>query len=47
MAVETVHHKLPADEYQRMIAAGIIREGAPVELIDGRLIRKDSGDGHH
>jgi Uma2 family endonuclease len=47
MAIDVVHDKLTADEYQGMIAAGIIREGAPIELIDGRLIRKDSGDGHH
>ena len=47
MAIDVVDDKLTADEYQSMIAAGIIREGAPIELIDGRMIRKDSGDGHH
>jgi Uma2 family endonuclease len=47
MAIGLINDKLTADEYQRMIATGIIREGAPVELIDGRMIRKDSGDGHH
>ncbi len=47
MAIDLINDKLTADEYQRMIATGVIREGAPIELIDGRMIRKDSGDGHH
>ena len=47
MVTDLVHDKLTADEYQRLISAGIIRDGAPIELIDGRLIRKDSGGGHH
>jgi hypothetical protein len=29
------------DQYARMIASGIIPEGAPIELLDGLLVRKD------
>jgi hypothetical protein len=32
---------LTVDQYHQMIAGGILREGEPVELIDGVLIRKD------
>lgn len=47
MAVEMVHYKLTADEYQRMIEAGIIAEGAPVELIEGELIQMAAFGGEH
>lgn len=47
MAVELVHYKLTADEYQRMIETGIIAEGAPVELIAGELIQMAAFGGEH
>ena len=47
MAVELIHYKLTADEYQRMIETGIIPEGAPVELIEGELIRMAAFGGEH
>lgn len=36
---EMPRRKITADEYQRMITAGILREGERVELIDGELIQ--------
>jgi hypothetical protein len=36
--------RLDVDQFHRMIATGILREGAPIELIDGVLIRKDTSD---
>ncbi|HEX5269581.1 MAG TPA: Uma2 family endonuclease [Gemmataceae bacterium] len=35
---------LTVDQYHRMIEQGILREGAPTELIDGILVRKDRSD---
>jgi hypothetical protein len=35
---------LTVEQYQRMIASGILREGQPTELIDGVLVRKDRSD---
>jgi Uma2 family endonuclease len=35
---------LTVDQYHRMIASGILREGEPTELIDGILVRKDRSD---
>lgn len=32
---------LTVDQYHQMIAAAILREGEPIELIDGLLVRKD------
>lgn len=32
------------DEYHKMIELGLLREGAPIELIDGMLVYKDRGD---
>lgn len=32
---------LTVDQYHRMISAGILPEGEPIELIDGLLVRKD------
>ena len=32
---------LTVDQYHRMIEAGILPEGEPIELIDGLLVRKD------
>ena len=32
---------LDLDQYHRMIATGILPEGAPIELLDGYLVRKD------
>ena len=33
---------LTVEQFHRMIEAGILRDGEPVELIDGVLVRKDS-----
>jgi len=33
------------DQYQHMLETGILPEGAPIELIDGVLVRKDRRDG--
>jgi Uma2 family endonuclease len=33
-------HRLTVAEYDRMIAAGILREGDPIELLEGLLVRK-------
>jgi hypothetical protein len=35
---------ISVERYHRMIAAGILPEGAPIELIDGLLVRKDRSD---
>lgn len=35
---------LSTDQYHRMIETGILIEGAPIELIDGILVRKDRRD---
>jgi hypothetical protein len=35
---------LTVDQYHRMIASGILREGQPTELIDGVLVRRDRSD---
>jgi Uma2 family endonuclease len=32
---------LTVEQYHRMIEAGILEEGAPIELLDGFLVRKD------
>lgn len=37
--------RLSIEQYHRMIDAGVIEEGAPVELIDGFLVTKDCGRG--
>jgi Uma2 family endonuclease len=44
--VETLRHDpllvpITVDQYHRMIAGGILVEGAPIELIDGFLVEKD------
>ncbi len=36
--------RLDVDQFHRMTELGILREGAPIELIDGILVRKDSSD---
>jgi len=33
--------RLDVDQYHSMIEAGILREGAPIELLDGLLVHKD------
>ncbi|MGD0092696.1 MAG: Uma2 family endonuclease [Planctomycetota bacterium] len=33
--------KITVDQYHRMIKTGILREGAPIELLDGLLVYKD------
>ena len=38
---EAFPEPLTTDQYHRMIEAGILVEGAPIELIDGLLVRKD------
>lgn len=35
---------ITADQYERMMALGILDEGAPIELIDGMLLFKDRRD---
>jgi Uma2 family endonuclease len=47
MAVELIHYKLTADEYQQMLATGILNEDSPVELIDGELIWMAAHGGQH
>lgn len=37
-------HRLSADQFERMIAAGVLPEGEPVELIEGLLIQKNRAD---
>jgi hypothetical protein len=32
------------DEYHKMIELGLLRDGAPIELIDGMLVYKDRGE---
>jgi Uma2 family endonuclease len=39
--------RLTADQYQRMIRSGIIREGEKVELLDGELIQMATQGGPH
>lgn len=34
---------LSVDQYHRMIEAGILEEGEPLELLDGLLVPKDRG----
>jgi len=36
---------ITVDQYLRMTSLGILREGAPIELIDGMLLFKDRRDG--
>lgn len=36
---------LTVEQYHRMLAAGVLGDGEPVELIDGVLVPKDRGDG--
>lgn len=36
---------LTVEQYHRMIAAGILEEGEPIELLDGMLVVKDRGPG--
>lgn len=36
---------LSVDQYHRMIAEGILEDGAPLELLDGVLVWKDRGGG--
>ena len=41
---QAVLEPLDLDQYYRMMEAGVIVEGSPIELIDGLLIRKDRRD---
>jgi len=36
---------LTVEQYHRMLAAGVIEDGEPIELLDGILVPKDRGDG--
>lgn len=36
---------LTVEQYHQMLAAGILEEGAPIELLDGMLVAKDRGPG--
>ena len=36
--------RLTVDQFHQMIDSGILREGEPIELIDGILVRKDNSD---
>jgi Uma2 family endonuclease len=38
MAVVLTKKRFTADEYHRMVSAGILREGDPVELMDGQVV---------
>ena len=41
-------YRLTVDVYHKMIAQGLLPEGAPYELIDGAVVRKDrSAAGEH
>jgi len=42
--VTAVFEPLTVQQYHAMISSGILREGSPVELIDGMLVRKDRRD---
>lgn len=42
--ITPVFEPLTVQQYHAMIASGILREGAPVELIEGLLVRKDRRD---
>lgn len=44
-AVRTALVPLTVEQYHRMIAAGILEEGEPIELLDGLLVAKDRGPG--
>ena len=35
-------HRFTVDEYQQLIEVGILPEGAPIELLEGLLVRKMS-----
>jgi hypothetical protein len=39
-------HLVPftVEQYEQMIEGGVLREGSPIELLDGFLVRKDRGD---
>ncbi len=41
---EAFPEPLTTDQYHRMLESGILIEGAPIELIDGILMRKDRRD---
>jgi len=43
--VELHLEQLSVDQYHAMLQAGILEEGAPVELLNGLLVRKDRRDG--
>jgi len=36
---------LTVEQYHRMLAAGVLENGDPIELLDGVLVPKDRGDG--
>ena len=36
-------YRLTVDKYHRMIASGLLEEGAPFELLDGQVVRKIRG----
>ena len=38
MATAVTQKRFTADEYHRMVSAGILREGDPVELMDGQVV---------
>lgn len=38
------HFRFTVGQYHRMISSGILPEGAPFELLDGEIVRKDRGD---
>jgi Uma2 family endonuclease len=47
MATELRRRPITVDEYHRMLDAGILREGEPVELLRGDLVEKVTiGDAH-
>jgi Uma2 family endonuclease len=40
-------HRFTPDEYRRLVEAGAFEDGAPVELLDGLLVRKDMRSREH
>lgn len=47
MAALTAHYKFSVANYHRMVEAGILAEGARVELIDGEIVEMAAQGGRH
>ena len=47
MAVQLVRYRFSVDEYEQLIAAGVLAEDLRIELIDGEIVEMAPiGDGH-